>query len=190
MNILCVIDMQHDFLYGSLANKKADVVIENVIQVLNKKKWDSVIFTQDEHDSNYPQTREGKMLPVKHCITGTPGFPLHSNLLDWIMQNANQATIANKPHISILFKNRFFCDTLIDEIKLAQRSNFSPAEPINVFFCGVCTDICVISNALQCVNIPNWDVAVYENACAGLTEEYHNMAIQVMKNCQVKMENV
>lgn len=173
--ILCIIDMQNDFLTGSLANPKQEEVVKNTLKVMDSMNFDEIYLTKDTHDVNYLDTLEGKALPIKHCINFTDGHHVNSTIADKIIKKNN---------VVVLNKHTFFSNDLNLCITsfIKDKSN----DLFDVYFCGVCTDICVISNALPLVNYANrCKVHVYENACAGLTEESHKAAIEVMKNCQV-----
>lgn len=178
--ILCIIDMQNDFLTGTLANSKNEQVLKNTLKVIDSTEFDYIYLTKDLHQKNYLDTLEGKALPIKHCIVSTPGCNIHSDILD---------KFYNHYEVTVLHKNTFFSHDLY--ICLTTIMNDSPNVMFDIYFCGVCTDICVISNVLPYVNYANrCKVHVYENACAGLTEESHKSALEVMKNCQIDILKV
>ena len=166
MKLLLVIDMQNDFLTGSLANPEGVKIIplieEKVKEYLGS--GDDVIFTKDTHDANYLNTSEGKMLPVVHCVKGTKGHEICDELKKYAYK------VIEKPTFGAL--NQF------------KDYDFSKYEEIGLV--GVCTDICVISNALILKAMyPETPIVVYENLCAGTSLENHESSINSMKSCQV-----
>lgn len=171
-NVLVVIDMQKDFVDGSLGTKEALGISEKLADFV--KNFDGkVIFTRDTHGENYMQTSEGKNLPVPHCIAGTPGHELYGDLKEL----AQNGTVIDKP----TFGSRVLAQLLYDADKEEK------IEKITLI--GVCTDICVISNAL-CIKayLPETKISVISNLCAGTTPENHSKALDVMRCCQISVE--
>ena len=167
MNYTIVIDYQKDFIDGSLYNEGAIKIRENVIKrikeaINNKHK---LIFTKDTHFSNYLDTNEGKNLPVKHCIKGTSGHDIDKNVLD-----------SFRYPYEVVEKTTFgYLDWKLEN-------------PENIYLLGVCTDICVISNALILkAKYPEANIYVYSDASAGLSEKLHEEALDVMKSTQIKV---
>ena len=161
---LIVVDMQKDFVDGSLGTKEAVGILENVKNKIEeyKKNGDEIIFTRDTHQENYLSTNEGKHLPVIHCIEGTPGWEIYEGLY------VDGCEIINKPSFGYTGWNRYS----FDEVELI----------------GLCTDICVISNALIVKALfPEIRVSVDESCCAGVTPQKHAAAIETMKSCQVEI---
>lgn len=171
MKVLIVIDMQKDFLTGSLANADGVAVIENVKNVINH--FDGmVVFTRDTHQEDYLTTNEGKHLPVEHCLLGTEGHKIVPELLQ---------AVANKPHL-IYNKYSFGMKNIAQKLK----TDVGKIDSIEL--CGVCTDICVVSNALILkANFPEIPIAVRANCCAGITKQKHNSALDVMQSCQIEI---
>ncbi|MBQ3635436.1 MAG: cysteine hydrolase [Bacteroidales bacterium] len=167
--VLIVVDMQNDFCTGSLSNKTACDVSANIAKLIKQARDNgmSVIYTRDTHDSDYLTTMEGKKLPVVHCVKGTDGW----NIID---------SLKPLPSDTIIDKKHFGYDDW--------QSLISPGD--EVWMCGTCTDICVVSNALIIKAIDNVSVTVFENCCAGTTVDNHDAAIQVMRMCQCEIENV
>lgn len=165
MKILLVIDMQNDFIDGALGTKEAVAIVDVVKNKIKEyvANGDRVIFTRDTHQENYLQTSEGKKLPVKHCIEGTKGFEIADGLY------VEGAKIINKPTFGWTeWKNENFDNDA--EIELV----------------GLCTDICVVSNALILkATYPDAKIKVDSNACAGVTVATHNAALETMKMCQI-----
>ena len=174
--ITIVIDMQNDFLTGALANPDAVSIIPSVIEEI--KNADYVIYTRDTHGSDYMETQEGKKLPVPHCIERTWGW----QIVDELKHNSpNVYWIFNKPTFGYvnIWKDDVFKDLIVNELG---------QENVEVTFCGTCTDICVVSNALIVKSLyPELTVNVKADACAGLTPEKHKAALDVMSSCQINI---
>lgn len=167
MKVLVVVDMQNDFIDGALGTKEAVAIVENVKNKLEeyKSRGDCVIFTRDTHFENYMDTQEGSKLPVPHCIKGTHGWEITDKLCSC------DCKIIDKPT---------FGSTELGEYIKALDSVDS------VELVGLCTDICVISNALLIkANMPEIPVSVDSACCAGVTPESHNNALGAMKMCQI-----
>ena len=161
---LIVIDMQNDFIDGSLGTKEAEAIVENVSAKINgyKSRGDEIIFTRDTHHEDYMDTNEGKHLPVIHCIEGTDGWQIRSEL------DTEGAEIINKPSFGFTGWDKY---------------SFEEVELI-----GLCTDICVVSNALIIKALfPEIRVSVDSSCCAGVTPESHEAALKTMQMCQVEV---
>ncbi len=168
MKYLIVVDMQVDFISGSLGSEDAKAIVPKVVdKVIN---FDGrVIFTRDTHEENYMETQEGKNLPVKHCIKGTDGWKICDELTPYAE--------------TIIDKITFGC---IDLPNFLQNQN----EPIDeIELCGLCTDICVISNAMVLkAALPEVKISVDSTCCAGVTKESHNTALDAMKAVQIEIK--
>lgn len=164
-----IIDMQNDFIDGALGTKEAQAVVPRIeAKIVASKKDTSVstdlIFTQDTHGENYLDTQEGQKLPVPHCIKDTKGWNICRQLLPYTLF----ATILEKP--------TFGSTDLIAET----------AEYDRIVLMGVCTDICVISNAMLLKAFyPEKEICVDASCCAGGTPESHERALEAMKMCQI-----
>ena len=174
MKLLVVVDMQNDFLTGSLRNEEGIKIIPNVIEEINNASDDTVVVaTMDTHYDNYMNSQEGQKLPVPHCILGTKGWNVNADI--------EKAIQAKTFHVFITKKSFGLYDwpnVLKDETKFTQ---FDEIELI-----GVCTDICVVSNALILKALyPETPIKVKESCCAGTTIENHNHAIATMRSCQI-----
>ena len=172
MKILCVIDMQNDFIDGALGTPEAVKIVDNVREKIEKyrKNGDTVIFTRDTHYENYMDTAEGKNLPVPHCIKNTVGWQISAKL------EVGDSKVIDKPT---------FGSTELGEYV----SSLEDAESIELI--GLCTDICVISNAMLVKAFyPEIPLTVDARACAGVTPQSHKNALDAMKMCQVKIINV
>ena len=175
-NALIIVDMQHDFIDGALKNEAAQKILSNV--ALAAKNWDGDIFlTMDTHDENYLLTQEGFNLPVEHCIKGTSGWNIHSLIRENISDRNNVYTCTKTSFGDVkTLKSKF------DEI---YGYNKAPKE---IYLCGTCTDICVVSVALNLKALyPETKMYVFSGLCAGLTEEKHEAALEVMKSCQIEV---
>ena len=171
--ILIVIDMQNDFVTGALGSEEAKKIVPTVVEKVKNYDGD-VIFTRDTHGKDYMQTQEGKNLPVPHCIKDTDGWQIISELL--ALQQENNYKVFDKP--------TFGSTELAEYIKNEyEKGNIDEVELI-----GVCTDICVVSNAMIIkANAPELPVSVTAGCCAGVTPKKHNAALETMQSCQIKI---
>ena len=167
---LIVVDMQKDFVDGSLGTPEAQSIVENVVRKINEHEG-PIIATLDTHESNYLETAEGKKLPVEHCIRNTPG---------WLLDAHVAKALSKKKSISI--EKGTFGSSDLPQLLL----NISDGESFSIELIGLCTDICVVSNALLLkAHFPDKEISVDANCCAGVTPEAHRAAIQVLKSCQI-----
>ncbi len=174
-DVLVVIDMQNDFITGSLGSKEAEAIVSKVKEKLEGYEGD-VIFTKDTHTQEYLSTQEGKNLPVEHCIKGTLGWEIEPSL----------QLYTNKPDTIVLEKESFGSLKLAETIKTIQSKTKEPIGEIELV--GLCTDICVISNAMILkAAFPEISVKVDSACCAGVTKQSHENALEAMKMCQVKI---
>lgn len=178
MELLIMIDMQNDFTTGVLGNKRTAAVTANVCRELDKYKKSGLplIYTMDTHGDDYMDTQEGKNLPVPHCIEGTDGWELPSAIKDAV---SDMSTIMIK-------KNTFGAKELPKEVGTLLSIYPTITE---VKFIGVCTDICVISNAMLLkAFFPELKITVKKTCCAGVTPESEENALRAMKSCQITVE--
>ena len=170
---LIVIDMQNDFVDGALGTPEAQAIAPALVDAARAFDGE-LIFTLDTHGENYLATQEGEHLPVPHCIKGTPGWELIPALGE--LQRERQARAFEKPT---------FGSTALAHY-LARRNAEEPIESIELV--GVCTDICVVSNALLIkAALPEVPVSVDPALCAGVTPEAHEAALATMRSCQVEL---
>ena len=158
--------MQNDFVDGALAASGGIDAVRNARALIENERslGSQIVFTKDLHGDNYLKTQEGKRLPVPHCIAGTQGAELYEGLY------INGAKVFEKDAFASVELARFIRNEGFDEVLLA----------------GICTDICVVSNALLVkAYCPEVRVAVYASACAGTTKENHLAALQTMRSCQI-----
>lgn len=163
---LIVVDMQNDFVYGPLGTPEARAIVPNVKKKIEeyRERGDDIIFTMDSHGSNYLETHEGKYLPVKHCRCGDDGADIISKL--------HRLECDKRIHKNTFGTFKWLC---------CSRISVNGIELI-----GVCTDICVVSNALILRTMyPEMDITVDANCCAGTTPEKHKAALEVMKSCHI-----
>ena len=167
--ILIVVDMQNDFIDGALGTKEAVAIVPRVKEII--EGFDGkVIFTRDTHKENYMETQEGRNLPVPHCIENSEGWQIEKSLAPYASKVINKPTFGSLELLN-----------LIDE-----ENNADPIEEIMLI--GLCTDICVISNALVLRGLyHNMEIVVDSNSCAGVTPEKHKAALEVMKSCQIEV---
>ena len=173
MKYLIVVDMQNDFITGSLGTKEAEAILPKVIEKV--KNFDgTILYTKDTHQADYMATQEGKNLPVEHCIEGSWGWMLADELETLSAGNK----VFNKPTFGSVELAKY----------LAEENAKEEIEEIEL--CGLCTDICVISNAFVIkANLTEVPVTVDASCCAGVTPESHLNALAAMKMCQVKVYN-
>lgn len=176
MRFLIVVDMQNDFVSGSLGTREAREIVPQVVRRVAEgvSRGERVIFTRDTHGADYLHTQEGRNLPVPHCIRGTEGWEIVEQLRP---ASAGQ-TILDKPAFGSAELGRL----------LAKENEREPIEKVTLI--GLCTDICVISNALLVkAFLPEAEVAVDAACCAGVTPESHRTALAAMKSCQITVEH-
>ena len=168
--LLIVVDMQKDFIDGALGTAEAQAVVGNVKKKIEEYQaaGDEVIFTLDTHDEDYLETQEGKNLPVPHCIRGTDGWELDASLKEFQGKRFEKNTFGSKQLAEFLAE----CD--YESIELV----------------GLCTDICVSSNALLIKAMtPETPISVDASCCAGVTPESHQNALNAMKMCHIAIYN-
>ena len=175
MKILIVVDMQNDFISGALGTKEAEVIVSGVKQKI--AGFDGrVIATRDTHGEDYMDTQEGKNLPVPHCIRGTEGWEIESGISELLEEK--QARIIDKPTFGS-----------VELGKYVKQLNDTEGKIEKIILVGLCTDICVISNALLIkAYLPEIPVAVDASCCAGVTPESHMRALGAMEACQIRVE--
>lgn len=180
MKLLILIDFQNDFISGSLGTPEAQAIVPKVLDKV--KNWDGpIIWTYDTHDLDYLSTQEGTKLPVLHCVEGTHGWE-YPDEINAELECNNESFYASGWYE----KETFGCLELAQELSAAEC--FVKIEEIQI--CGLCTDICVVSNALlvkaACPEIP---IICDASCCAGTTPENHQKALDVMKCCQIDVLN-
>ena len=162
---LIVVDMQNDFINGSLGTEEAQSIVSNVANKIKEyqDRGDRIIFTRDTHETDYLNTSEGRKLPVEHCINGTHGWEIAEGL------EVENCRYIDKPTFGWIHWGDL---NIRDEIELI----------------GLCTDICIVSNALILkATFPDVEITVDANCCAGVTPETHKAALETMKMCQINV---
>ena len=167
--ILMVIDMQNDFIDQALGTNEAKNIVPAVVRVISTFDGD-VIFTRDTHFENYLSTQEGKKLPVAHCIKETNGWEICDEI----------------KKLEAYQKGKIIDKKTFGSYELAEY--IGKQTPDEIFIVGLCTDICVISNAMLAKAFsPETEITVYEDCCAGVTPQSHQTALDAMKMCQINI---
>jgi nicotinamidase/pyrazinamidase len=170
--ILIVIDMQNDFISGALGTPEAKAIVEQVVAEIGRFAPGNIFATRDTHSATYLETQEGQRLPVPHCIKGTPGWALHPKIAAALLS----APVFDKPTFGSL-------DLAQAMARLAEQ------EAIDITLVGLCTDICVVSNALLLkAYLPEVPIRVKADCCAGVTRDTHLAALETMQMCQIIVE--
>lgn len=171
---LVVVDMQNDFIHGSLGSKEAEKIVSNVVDKIENFQG-TILYTMDTHDENYLNTEEGKNLPIVHCVKGTSGWELNQGI---------KTAIEAKNGIE--FRKETFGSKELGNF-LAEKADQNVIKDIT--FVGLCTDICVISNALLAKAFaPDIPIYIDSACCAGVTKESHNQALEAMKMCHIQID--
>lgn len=167
---LVIVDMQKDFIDGALGTAEAQAVVKNAVEKI-RSSCAEIFVTLDTHYENYPKTAEGKKLPVPHCIKGTPGWALNSEIAD---------ALSGKEYTSV--EKITFGSVDLPSL-ISERAN---GEDFEIELIGLCTDICVVSNALLLkAHFPEKDISVDASCCAGVTPDSHEAALVTMNMCQI-----
>lgn len=170
---LVVVDMQKDFVNGTLGSKEAQEILPEVVKKV-KSFEGTVIFTKDTHTPDYLNTQEGRKLPVEHCIENSEGWELMDEL----------KKIQIETGAEVYCKGTFGCTKLAEDLKVIN----SKEKIESIEFIGVCTDICVVSNVLLMkAFIPEVEIQVDSKCCAGVTPDKHKAALETMRSCQVNV---
>jgi nicotinamidase-related amidase len=186
---LFVIDMQNDFIDGSLGSDDVKRIVPNVVKLIQNwgnDKDHAIWYTYDthyEHDTlvtpKYETTLEGKMLPVAHCIKNTQGWQINEYVMDEIVK---RKSIYDRAFV----KETFGSIDMMNEAAKYLWENIKSDD--SIYIVGLCTNICVVNNALLLrAKFPNLHIYVYEDCCAGTSKEAHDAAITVMKSCQIEV---
>jgi nicotinamidase-related amidase len=200
LNILVLVDIQRDFIEGSLANKDAQACIPAIVEKIDNFDGDAIILTMDTHGENYLDTPEGKKLPVKHCVYNTWGWQIDDKV-----QTAIERKITEGIDVFFVPKNTFgsvepveknvfesaldgrtTCLSLCSSIRAMHTIE---NKDLDIEMCGFCTDICVVSNALilKAFTHDFAEITVDSKCCAGVTPEKHEAALEVMRSCQINV---
>ena len=167
--------MQNDFIDGSLGTKEAETIVQPVLEKIATYDPEDIFATRDTHAANYLETQEGRMLPVEHCIRGTPGWEIRKEIAECLITD------------HIIDKPTFGSMILAEKMKAVYEAEQGNAEFV---LAGLCTDICVVSNALLLkANMPEVPISVDASCCAGVTPASHQAAIDTMRSCQIEVLN-
>ena len=167
--LLVVVDMQNDFIDGALGTPEAVAIVDNVKDKIREYSPEDIFVTMDTHSPDYLNTQEGRNLPVEHCIKGTEGWQIRTDIAELL----SGAAVYEKP--------TFGSTALAEDI-----AKIAAEEEIEIELIGLCTDICVVSNALLLkANMPEVTIKVDPACCAGVTPESHEAALKTMQMCQV-----
>lgn len=169
--ILIIIDMQNDFIDGALGTEEAVAIVSRVKDKIRTYAPGDIIATMDTHRADYAQTQEGRLLPVKHCIRGTKGWEIREDIAALL----DGARIYEKPTFASI--------QLAEDLKA-----LSQQQEIELELAGLCTDICVVSNALLLkAFMPEVRITVDASCCAGVTPQQHEAALSTMRSCQINV---
>lgn len=170
--LLLVIDMQNDFIDGALGTPEAEAIVDRVVKEIQQYPSADILATRDTHPENYLETQEGWHLPVVHCVKGTSGWELN----DKIAAALKGAIVIDKP----TFGSKELAERVVA---------FAQNDDLDITLVGLCTDICVVSNALLLkAFLPETPIRVIADCCAGVTPESHRAALDTMRMCQIQIQ--
>lgn len=180
MKVLVVVDMQYDFIDGSLGTPEAAAIVDKVVEKVFTFDGDMICMTMDTHDNHYADTQEGRLLPIPHCIKSHEGWNVHRDVYNAISKAAVNGVIVPGFFMKPTFGSTELALYLLNDCK----------DVDEVVFVGLCTDICVISNAMLVkAFLPEAKIVVDAACCAGVTPQSHNNALSAMQKCQICVEN-
>lgn len=175
MDVLVIIDVQNDFITGSLGTSEAQKIVPNIMNLVKDWKGD-IYYTYDTHDKSYLETHEGINLPIEHCIKGQKGWEYPEELYSLLVA-----------HNDSEFKSYSVEKRVFGSLGLPY-TIFRNSNPDSITICGLVTDICVISNALLLRSaFPEIEINVIADTCAGVTPELHQRALDIMQSCQINV---
>ena len=179
MKVLVVVDMQKDFIDGALGTKEAVAIVDKVVKRIESSQDELILFTKDTHQDDYLNTPEGKKLPVPHCIEGTDGWQINEAILNAWRNKSNTIKIAELP-------DNTFNKPVFGSTELVEFLKSRAAEITRIEILGLCTDICVVSNAIMIKNtLPEVEICVNSSCSAGVTPQSHTEALNTMRMCQI-----
>ena len=183
--ILLIVDMQNDFIDGALGSRDAIAIVPNVVDKILHFEGDYIIATSDRHGLNYLNTHEGMYLPIEHCLRGTKGAAYHNDILDAFGRVRMERQVKRIYRVA---KESFaYTDDYNETFPFVVHKD---GKNLDIEIVGLCTDICVVSNALYLRSkYPEADIAVDAKCCAGTSPERHKAALEVMKSCQIEVLN-
>ena len=198
---LIVVDMQKDFIDGSLGTEEAQGIVEKVKEKILSYPKEMVYATLDTHGEDYLSTQEGKMLPVPHCIKGTEGWGLHPALKELILpdhffEKGSFGSLQLAESMRTLFTKQVIEEATMakntgnikDTVEIRGDAEIGAYPDFTIELVGLCTDICVVSNALLLkAFLPEIPISVDSSCCAGVTKEKHWAALETLRSCQVEV---
>ena len=198
---LIVVDMQKDFIDGSLGTEEAQSIVEKVKAKILSYPKERVYATLDTHGEDYLSTQEGKMLPVPHCIKGTEGWGLHPMLKELILpdhffEKGSFGSLQLAESMRTLFTKQVIEEATMakntgnikDTVEIRGDAEIGAYPDFTIELVGLCTDICVVSNALLLkAFLPEIPISVDSSCCAGVTKEKHLAALETLRSCQVEV---
>ena len=198
---LIVVDMQKDFIDGSLGTEEAQSIVEKVKEKILSYPKDRVYATLDTHGEDYLSTQEGKRLPVPHCIKGTEGWGLHPALKELILpdhffEKGSFGSLSLAEFMRTLFTKQVIEEATMakntgnikDTVEIRGDAEIGAYSDFTIELVGLCTDICVVSNALLLkAFLPEIPISVDSSCCAGVTKEKHLAALETLRSCQIEV---
>ena len=198
---LIVVDMQKDFIDGSLGTEEAQSIVEKVKEKILSYPKERVYATLDTHGEDYLSTQEGKMLPVPHCIKGTEGWGLHPMLKELILpdhffEKGSFGSLQLAESMRTLFTKQVIEEATMakntgnikDTVEIRGDAEIGAYPDFTIELVGLCTDICVVSNALLLkAFLPEIPISVDSSCCAGVTKEKHLAALETLRSCQIEV---
>lgn len=188
MKVIVIVDAQNDFIDMALGSKEAVIAADNIVKYL--RNYDDpetlVLFTKDTHYENYLETAEGKKLPFPHCIAFTPGWSIYKPISQEVDYTSGKfySYSAENVRKGRVLKNTFGSEELIEILKGISKENVVES----IEFMGFVSNICVITNVLLTKTaLPNIEIKVRKDCCAGTTPEKHAAALSVMESCQIEI---
>lgn len=183
--ILVIIDMQTDFINGTLGTPEAEEATEKAVELLENEadQYDAIVMTADGHyRESYLQTREGRNLPIFHCPIGEKGWFIDKRIFD-IVSKHKKLTMLNKENFGYVNWKKVIAN-------IAGFTSIDKGEGLVIKFIGLVTNICLIVNVLNVQTIfPEAEIIVDAHCCAGTTPEAHEAALMVMRSCQINVIN-
>lgn len=183
-NILIIIDTQNDFIDGILGSEQAVDTVPNIVKKIEEFNDGIIITTQDTHESNYMETPEGKSLPIPHCIKGSEGWEINSDVMNAIQERIKIEGVSTINIQKLTFGSIALANVIDNIVR-------STDEDVNIEICGFVSSICVISNALliktMLYDLNRVTISVLKDCCAGLNDYNHEAAFEVMKSCQINV---
>lgn len=193
MKLLIVVDAQNDFIDGALGSKEAQEAVPKIVERIKESDGELILFTKDTHLPNYLYTLEGINLPVEHCIEDTEGWRINRDIRHAWKDKMNTIYLNSDAYNGLEINNTvrkptFGSTALMNVINELNKESKLTDRIDTIEFCGFCTDICVISNVLMIkALLPEVDIIVNSELCAGVTPEKHEAALEVMRSCQIEV---